>query len=369
MPEPSIGSASDLSTPVLVAVNSLARTLLGMDLTIVYPTRTGWAESTPGMRGSRPEFCRLVQSTPEGAKHCRMCHILMSVAADSSGVCEQRCHAGSRVLVAPIHTEHGEAHSVLTSCIFAGSAAIPEVRARARKLGINVKSLIAAFRLLPTVPEEKMDLVKKILNVACEATHEVLLRLLLGQKLRELSHHRDRPSTAIQAFEQALGELCVSAEGAHNAATTGAGTPHTIRLVADLIAKRPYLPFSVNQLAASSRLTRNHFSTLFHKHVGKSFSTYLAERRMALAMKLLQDPRLNIGEVAGRAGYDDPGYFSRRFRRETGLCPREWREQCVVITPPPEHTETEMPGPLEYGHDPANAENAPFSTSGDNKEC
>jgi AraC-like DNA-binding protein len=99
--------------------------------------------------------------------------------------------------------------------------------------------------------------------------------------------------------------------------------------VANLIADRPYLPFSVNELAAASRMTRNHFSTLFHSHVGKSFSNYLAEKRMDLAMELLRDPRVNIGEVARRSGYEDPGYFARRFRQSTGLSPRDWRQLQV----------------------------------------
>ena len=331
MPEPSVRSAADLRAPVLVAVNRLAETLLGVDLAIVYPTRTGWAEIKPAASGQAvPDFCRLVQSSCEGAKHCRMCHILMAVAAASSGVSEQRCHAGTRVLVAPIHAEGGEAYAVLSSCTYAGREAVAEVRARARKLGLKAKDLVSAFRRLPELPQEKIALAKMVLNVAREAGHEVLSRLRLERKLDERSRHRDEPSAVVLAFEQAIGELGVSPGGNPDAAPARTGTPHAIRLVANLMAERPYLPFSVNQLAAASRLTRNHFSTLFHKHVGKTFSTYLAERRMVLAMKLLQDPRLNIGEVARRAGYDDPGYFARRFRRETGLAPRVWREQCVI---------------------------------------
>ena len=321
MSEPTVRSATDLDVPLLDTIDRLSRTLLGIRLTIVYPTKSGWAESKAGAADPEPDFCRIMQRSPEGARHCRMCHVLLTVAAASSGVSEQRCHAGARVLVAPIRTDSEEAHAILSSCIFGGQKALESVRARARKLGADAEDAVAAFGRLSELPREKAALAHLVLRLAGEAGHEVLTRLRLQQELGERSRHQDVPSPAVTAFETAIAGLGTDPVGG----VACAGAPHTVRLVARLIDERPYLPFSVNDLAAAARLTRNHFSTVFREHVGSSFSTYLAGRRMALAMKLLRDPRLNIGEVADRVGYDDPGYFARRFRSETGLSPRAWR--------------------------------------------
>ena len=50
---------------------------------------------------------------------------------------------------------------------------------------------------------------------------------------------------------------------------------------------------------------------------------FLTERRISLAKELLGDLTLNIAEVALATGFDDPSYFTRRFRQKTGMTPRD----------------------------------------------
>ena len=45
------------------------------------------------------------------------------------------------------------------------------------------------------------------------------------------------------------------------------------------------------------------------------------------AMKLLRDSNYTISEVAYQAGFTDPKYFSRTFKKATGLTPTEYRDQ------------------------------------------
>ena len=36
---------------------------------------------------------------------------------------------------------------------------------------------------------------------------------------------------------------------------------------------------------------------------------------------------LKIGEIARSVGFDDPLYFTRRFRAKCGVSPAEWRKE------------------------------------------
>lgn len=49
--------------------------------------------------------------------------------------------------------------------------------------------------------------------------------------------------------------------------------------------------------------------------------------RLNKAKELLIDPSKSISTVATESGYNDPGYFARVFKQDTGFTPQEWRIQ------------------------------------------
>lgn len=66
----------------------------------------------------------------------------------------------------------------------------------------------------------------------------------------------------------------------------------------------------------------------FKKALGLTPHEYLTQLRMEYAKHLLTDERgecMDISEVAYRAGYYDPLYFSRAFRKYTGVAPSNWK--------------------------------------------
>ena len=77
-------------------------------------------------------------------------------------------------------------------------------------------------------------------------------------------------------------------------------------------------------LAAAVNLSCRHFSRLFRKGTGSSFSEWLKTSRMQAAEELLIGTFLSIKEVAGRIGMDQ-SHFTREFRAAHGVCPRCWR--------------------------------------------
>lgn len=60
---------------------------------------------------------------------------------------------------------------------------------------------------------------------------------------------------------------------------------------------------------------------------GRGTKELITERRMLEAARLLRFSDLTVGEVAFRAGFADPLYFSRAFRRRHGEAPGAYRER------------------------------------------
>ena len=64
---------------------------------------------------------------------------------------------------------------------------------------------------------------------------------------------------------------------------------------------------------------------LFKKSVGVNFVDYLTELRINAAKDLLKDPFLTMSEVASMVGYESANYFTRVFKKNTGITPTEYR--------------------------------------------
>ena len=84
--------------------------------------------------------------------------------------------------------------------------------------------------------------------------------------------------------------------------------------------------------AASAELSEFYFSRLFKQTLGVSFSDYLAEQRIRLALKLLANPTLTISEVAFGSGFQSISNFNRVFRIKVGTTPKEYRSMCQATS-------------------------------------
>jgi AraC-like DNA-binding protein len=85
---------------------------------------------------------------------------------------------------------------------------------------------------------------------------------------------------------------------------------------------------SVGKLAESIHCKPSYLSSLFHQETGMGLKAFINEQRLVKAKRLLEDSSLSIREIAGAAGYQDAGYFTRRFRHTTGMTPRAFRRSA-----------------------------------------
>ncbi len=80
----------------------------------------------------------------------------------------------------------------------------------------------------------------------------------------------------------------------------------------------------VGELATQCGLSETHFRRLWRRVFGMTPTAYLRGRRVARAKDLLLSGLYSVSEAAHEVGFDDANYFSRVFRKETGLSPSEF---------------------------------------------
>lgn len=82
---------------------------------------------------------------------------------------------------------------------------------------------------------------------------------------------------------------------------------------------------TLSMMAASIHVSPGYFSTLLKQETGMRFSEFLADLRIRKSKGLLLDQTLPVNEVAIKCGFSDITYFSRFFKKQTGLSPSQWR--------------------------------------------
>ena len=83
---------------------------------------------------------------------------------------------------------------------------------------------------------------------------------------------------------------------------------------------------SVSNIAHEFGIERRRFAYLFEQHTGMNPSTYITEYRIRRAKDLLEYGVIPINEISESVGYVDCFYFSRVFKKCTGLSPSAYRK-------------------------------------------
>jgi AraC family transcriptional regulator of arabinose operon len=72
-------------------------------------------------------------------------------------------------------------------------------------------------------------------------------------------------------------------------------------------------------------LSESRLSHLFSEQTGETPQVYSEELRLRLAQQLLVHSGLRVNEVAAEAGFADPFYFAKRFRKFSKCSPSDYR--------------------------------------------
>jgi AraC-like DNA-binding protein len=90
--------------------------------------------------------------------------------------------------------------------------------------------------------------------------------------------------------------------------------------------EHPEYAFDYGRLAKESGMALSTFRRRFRQAAGTPLHTYALQCRTAAARKLLGETDLSIKQIAEQLGYNDVYFFSRQFRKQTGVPPGAYRK-------------------------------------------
>ncbi|WP_373356253.1 AraC family transcriptional regulator [Pseudoroseicyclus sp. CXY001] len=179
-------------------------------------------------------------------------------------------------------------------------------------LGTATSGLNAMLRgTAPLTPQWRL-----FFNYA-RSLHEELAELAPGEAAQCATHVQDL----------ALMALGATREAAEVAAGRGVRAARLKAVKADIERHLTAPDLSAEGIAGRHGISPRYLRSLFESE-GTSFGDFVAARRLALAHRMLSDPRnagASIAGIAMSAGFGDLSWFNIRFRRAYGMTPKDVR--------------------------------------------
>jgi AraC-like DNA-binding protein len=104
-----------------------------------------------------------------------------------------------------------------------------------------------------------------------------------------------------------------------------APSPDTTQALLDAVQGAP---MDLAAMAQQAGMTRFAFLRAFRRLAGVTPWRYVMDRRLNRAKELLLDSGLPVKTIAYQCGFTDADYFSRLFRKETGMTARAFRQRA-----------------------------------------
>lgn len=169
----------------------------------------------------------------------------------------------------------------------------------------------------------------RLLNAVNDARKE--LGITLPFKEQELWDREDKIMEALEncfCFAQLHDlltqkvTLFLQSAGFHNTEDP------TIFLVKEYVHKNYQKEsLSIKEISDHVFLSVSYLCTYFKNQTGTTLNQYITDYRMQKAILLLNDPRYQIANISAEVGYSNGNYFSKSFKKYTGLSPSKYREK------------------------------------------
>lgn len=98
-----------------------------------------------------------------------------------------------------------------------------------------------------------------------------------------------------------------------------------VQEVNEYIADNYCSRIALADMARTLHINKSYLSHIYKEKTGKNIFDVINEKRLEAAKKLIRQTDLRLNEIALRVGFDDAAYFSRFFRKYTGMSPKDYK--------------------------------------------
>ncbi|MCG7409963.1 AraC family transcriptional regulator [Paenibacillus sp. ACRRX] len=87
----------------------------------------------------------------------------------------------------------------------------------------------------------------------------------------------------------------------------------------------------LEKLCRKFSISKSYFCALFKRFTGKTYNDYLIDYRVHQAAAMLIDTDMTVTDICFQVGFNDVPYFSRVFKRQTGVTPTHFKKNASSV--------------------------------------
>ena len=95
-----------------------------------------------------------------------------------------------------------------------------------------------------------------------------------------------------------------------------------------ILKSRVFEPLTIDEICAETSYGRAYLFRVFKAETGKSIIEYFIELKMEAAKRLLLEDKLSIKDIATELSFSEPNYFTKTFKRVTGMTPSVYKKRA-----------------------------------------
>lgn len=236
-------------------------------------------------------ICRLIRADPEGLRRCLACNRRHQLLAMKSGTTQRYlCHAGFRDIAVPISVFGRHVGTIFSGQVLRepkSPGAFRRLRKRIAWLKVPGPILRAAYDRAIYMPQVQIDCVMRLLELFARQLCES------ARKIRDLEAQLERAE---------------------------------VRRGREMVERRFRDPsLCLADAARHACLAPAHFSHVFRRTTGSTFTRFVQARRITEAKRRLADTRESITDVCFACGFNSLTHFNRVFRAFEHRSPSAFR--------------------------------------------
>lgn len=133
----------------------------------------------------------------------------------------------------------------------------------------------------------------------------------------------------------ALDIVATALRASRTGSEAGDSVPSSVATALALMQRDAAFPWTLAELSRQTYVGPTHLARTFARCLGLPPIHYLSRLRAERAAAMLARTDDPVASIGAAVGWPDPAYFSRRFRAEFGVSPREYRHrhQRAVAAP------------------------------------